>query len=60
LSDRLVADAVTYTKHNIIDEHPSISGVRTRYPSDQTASNLRLRPHGHRNGRDNELVDQNE
>jgi hypothetical protein len=49
-SDKLVAEAATYTTHN---KHKkanihAISVIRTRDPSNQAAADLRLRPHGHR------------
>ena len=48
MSDRPVAGACTYTqqtqKRNIHD----LSVIRTRYPNNQAAGNLRLSPHAHR------------
>jgi hypothetical protein len=51
-SDQPVAEASTYTEqHNIETQETNIhafSGIRTRYPSNQTAANLRFRPRGYR------------
>jgi hypothetical protein len=52
-SDQPVAKASTYTgQHNRETEETNIhtlSGIRTRDPSNQAAADLRLRPRGHRN-----------
>jgi hypothetical protein len=34
--------------YNTRDEHRCLGGIRTRDPSNQAASDLRLKPHGHR------------
>jgi hypothetical protein len=51
MSDQLLAEASTYTgQHNIQTQETDIhapSGIRTRYPSNQAAAHLRLRPRGH-------------
>jgi hypothetical protein len=47
-SDQLVADAAIYTTHNIREENPCPqSGKLTHDPSNQGATDLHLRPHGH-------------
>ena len=43
-SDKLVAEAATYTTHN----KQNLSGIRTRDPNNRPAAGLHLRPHGHR------------
>jgi hypothetical protein len=45
-----VSDAATYVAHNKTDQTDfhSMSGVRARDPNNIAASNLRRRPHGHR------------
>jgi hypothetical protein len=49
MSDRLVAEATTSKRTtNTWDEFPCHDGIRTRYPSNRTAADPRLRPHGHR------------
>jgi hypothetical protein len=52
-SDQLVAGAAAYTTHNTHQAQETnvllLSGIRTRYPSNQTAAELNFRTHGHRN-----------
>jgi hypothetical protein len=46
--DKLVAEAATYITQQTREKaiHP-LSGTRTRDASNQTAADLRRRPHGH-------------
>jgi hypothetical protein len=50
-SDQPAAEASTYTgQHNIQKQETNIhalSGIWTRYPSNQEAEDLRVRPRGH-------------
>jgi hypothetical protein len=48
-SDHLVAKAATYITHNKHNgQHPTLSGIRTRDPSNQAISGPRFRPRDHR------------
>ena len=49
-SDQHVAEAATYTTHSKHKRRTSMpsAGFEPRDPSNQTASKLHLRPHGHR------------
>ena len=44
------------TQQTHVKNITAFSGIRTRDPSSQAAAHLRLRPHGHRNGRVNALL----
>jgi hypothetical protein len=60
-SDKLVAEAATYTTHNKKQETNihAPCGIRTRNPSiNQAAAELSLRPHGHRDQAVSNMPDQ--
>jgi len=42
---QLIAEAITYTTHS--KTMHALSGIQTHNPSNQTAADIRLRPHDH-------------